>query len=319
MTGTADTVTRIDVAVCTHRRETLSATLRSLDGLSLPRGVALRVIVADNDAEPSAQARFTAWAAESPHKGTYIHAPAHNISVARNACLSAAAADWLAFIDDDEVASPGWITELLERARQTGAAAVLGPVHAVYGSEAPAWMRRGGFHSTHPVMVRGTIRTGYTCNLLLRCDAPALQGLRFDPALGRSGGEDSVFLSALHRAGGDIVYAPRADVSEEVPPERATFGWLVRRRFRFGQSHGHMLAATRPNRLERARQGALASAKSVVCGVYALALLPSPVRFRRAVLRGVLHCGVVASLTGAPDLQPYAVAASREGDELHET
>lgn len=319
MIGTPDTPTRIDVAVCTHRRESLSATLRSLEGLSLPHDVAMRVIVADNDAEPSARARFSAWAAESSHKATYIHAPAHNISTARNACLDAAAADWLAFIDDDEVASPGWITALLERARETGAAAVLGPVHAVYGSEAPAWMRRGGFHSTRPVTVRGTIRTGYTGNLLLRCDAPALQGLRFDPALGRSGGEDTAFLGALHRAGGAIVYAPRADVTEAVPQDRATFEWLARQRFRFGQSHGHMLAATQPNRLDRALQGALASAKILACGVNALLLLPSPVGFRRAVLRGVLHCGVVASLAGMPDLQPYAVAAPRQGDQVHET
>ena len=313
MIGAADTLTRIDVAVCTHRRETLSATLRSLDGLSLPHGMELRIIVADNDAEPTAHARFSAWAAETAHKATYVHAPAHNISIARNACLGAAASDWLAFIDDDEVASPGWITALLERARATGAAAVLGPVHAVYGPDAPAWMRRGGFHSTRPVIVRGTIRTGYTGNLFLRCDAPALQGLRFDPALGRSGGEDTAFLGALHRAGGNIAYAPRAGVSEVVPPERATFGWLARQRFRFGQSHGHSLAATQPNCLHRALQGALASAKGLTCGVYALVLLPSPVGFRRAALRGVLHCGVVASLAGVPDLQHYAVAAPREG------
>jgi hypothetical protein len=35
----------------------------------------------------------------------YVHAPARNISIARNACLDAADAPLIAFIDDDETAT----------------------------------------------------------------------------------------------------------------------------------------------------------------------------------------------------------------------
>ncbi|WP_163535897.1 glycosyltransferase, partial [Klebsiella pneumoniae] len=76
--------------------------------------------------------------------------------------LDASAAGFVAFIDDDETASPGWLVELLAMADATGAAAVLGPVRAHYHADAPDWMRKGDFHSTLPVWVQGEIRTGYT-------------------------------------------------------------------------------------------------------------------------------------------------------------
>ena len=51
---------RVDIAVCTFRRAALAQTLASLAWLSVPETVRLRVIVADNDVEPSARARVDA-------------------------------------------------------------------------------------------------------------------------------------------------------------------------------------------------------------------------------------------------------------------
>ena len=46
-----------------------------------------------------------AVAAELPFELLYVHCPAANISIARNACLDNSSGDFLAFIDDDETAS----------------------------------------------------------------------------------------------------------------------------------------------------------------------------------------------------------------------
>ena len=159
---------KIDVCVCTFRRPQLAETLRSLGAQRVPPGVAVRIVVADNDHVPSARRVVDALRADLPFELTYVHCPAANISVARNACLDAGEGDFLAFIDDDCIASAGWLAALLAAAEESGADAVLGPVRAIYADAAPGWMRRGDFHSTNPVRVRGEVLTGYTCNVLMR-------------------------------------------------------------------------------------------------------------------------------------------------------
>jgi succinoglycan biosynthesis protein ExoM len=294
----------VDIAVCTYRRAELDQTLLSLAVLAVPAGVKVRVIVADNDVTPSAARRVDAMRSAVPFDIAYVHCPASNISIARNACLDHAVGDFLAFVDDDETASEGWLAALLAMAETTDADAVLGPVRAVYPNVAPGWMRRGDFHSTLPVWVRGQIRTGYTCNVLLRRSAPPLAGRRFNLALGRSGGEDTEFFSHMHDAGGRIVFAPDAFVQEPVPAARAALAWLGKRRFRFGQTHGRMLLENAAG-LDRGRALALAGAKSAYCFAVAALTSPFPVPRYRYGLRGIMHAGVVSGLLGVREIEQY--------------
>ena len=303
-TVAAHTTLRVDIAVCTFRRAALAQTLASLAWLSVPDTVRLRVIVADNDVEPSARARVDAARSLLPIDIVYVHCPAGNISIARNACLDQADADFIAFVDDDETVEPQWLDRLLAEADRTGADAVLGPVRALYRPDAPRWMCDGDFHSTRPVWVDGEIRTGYTCNVLMRLAAPSIAGRRFDLALGRSGGEDTAFFDQVHAAGGRIAFAEKAWVHEPVPAARARFSWLAQRRLRMGQTHGHLLAARHAG---AARLGAagLAAAKCGVCFAGATALFFRPVRRNRLLLRGLLHAGAVSGLAGARAIEPY--------------
>ena len=70
---------RVDVGICTFRRPVVEQTLRSLGRLHVPGGVALRIIVADNDSTPSARALVYAMAASLPFEVCYVHCPAANI------------------------------------------------------------------------------------------------------------------------------------------------------------------------------------------------------------------------------------------------
>ncbi|AOF93803.1 glycosyltransferase family 2 protein [Sinorhizobium sp. RAC02] len=295
---------RADIAVCTFRREALDDTLASLARLIVPEGVHLRIIVADNDAEPSARERVDAAQTAMPVELVYVHCPAGNISIARNACLDAADADFLAFVDDDETVEPLWLDRLLAEAETSGADVVLGPVQAVYAPEAPGWMRHGYFHSTHPVWVKGEIRTGYTCNVLMRLAAASIAGRRFDLALGRSGGEDTAFFDQVHAAGGRIAFAKDAWVREPVPASRARFSWLAQRRLRMGQTHGRILAE-RHEGAARWAAAVLATTKCTACFAAALALALLPARRNRFLLRGLLHAGAIAGLFGARTIEPY--------------
>jgi len=295
---------RIDVCVCTFRRPQLADTLRSLAALRLPEGCRMQVIVADNDDIPSARAIARELTAGLGLRLRYIHCPARNISLARNACLEASNADFIAFIDDDETATPDWIAALVEMAEKDKADVVLGPVRAIYGADAPDWMRQGDFHSTFPVFVRGEIRTGYTCNVLLRRSAESLAGRRFSLARGRTGGEDTEFFDAVWRAGGKISFAPEAWLDEPVPASRARFDWLARRRLRVGQTHGRLLAERSPALAVPVQLG-LALAKAGYSFASALPTLPSAVRRNRNVLRGIMHLGVAGGLLGVREAHHY--------------
>lgn len=302
----------IDVGVCTFRRPELADTLRSLDAMDMPEGFDVSIVVADNDDTPTARDLVTALSRELTVPIRYQHAPARNISIARNACLDASTADFVAFIDDDETATPAWLAELVAMAEASDAAAVLGPVRAHYRPDAPDWMRRGDFHSTLPVWVRGEIQTGYTCNVLLRMGSGSLRGRRFSLARGQTGGEDTEFFDQMHKSGGRIAFAPEAWVDEVVPRTRAAFDWLGRRRFRVGQTHGHLLGRNARG-IGLVKQVGLASAKAIYCFASALPVLISPVRRNRSVLRGIMHVGVVSGLVGIREIRLYGQPSPQEG------
>jgi succinoglycan biosynthesis protein ExoM len=294
----------VDVCVCTFRRASLWDTLASL---ALQNGAPpMRVIIADNDDTPSAAADAARAHAELGLDVHYVHAPARNISIARNACLEAATADLIAFIDDDEIAVPGWLAALVSGVTNYGA--VFGPVPARYPPDAPSWAAKGDFHSTRPVILAGgEIRTGYSGNVLLR--RVAIGDLRFDPTLGRVGGEDTVFFAILYNRGVKLGFAPDAVASEEAPTNRLNLPWLLRRSFRTGQT----AARTAQLRGQSAPVIALLSiAKAAYCGAAALLTVWSPVRVRRNLIRGALHVGALAKVFGAEDLTMYGAASPAE-------
>lgn len=305
---------RIDVCICTYRRRELEDTLLSIGALEMPPNAVVRVIVADNDTEPSARDRVYALAARLPFDVIYVHCPASNISIARNACLESSSGDVIAFIDDDSTASPQWLVELIAVMTATGADAVLGPVHAVYAGNAPGWMQQGDFHSTRPVVVDGEIRTGYSGNVMLRRSSPRLLGRRFKLALGRTGGEDTEYFTQLYRAGGQIGFAPQAVVHEPVQENRARFSWLMQRRFRSGQTHGRLLGQARQGTANLSAVG-IAIAKAAYC--FALAAIHTANAQKRNgfVLRGAVHVGVVGGLLGMREIHQYGEEpAERRGN-----
>jgi succinoglycan biosynthesis protein ExoM len=294
----------IDVCICTYRRPQVVQTLRSIAAQQDLDGVRVRVIVADNDATPSAERLTREAAAELGLTLTYIHAPEQNISVARNACLAAAQADWIAFLDDDETADPLWLARLLATAGVGGWDAVLGPVLALYRPEAKPWVRQGDFHSIlRPVRVRGVILTGYTCNVLMRREA--VGPVTFRVEFGRSGGEDLDFFYRFTDRGGRIGFAPDAVVFDPVPAERERFAWLARRWYRSGQSHAMRLLSRMRSPAGRAQAALLASTKAAVYALGMLALLPFGVQRRRNALGMALHAGVVSRLLGVRLLEIY--------------
>ena len=292
----------VDVLLCTFRRPQVADTLASLGMQLLPDGDAMRILVADNDDAPSGRPAVLGAAAHMQREVVYLHAPARNISIARNACLDAAFGDFVAFIDDDETAEPEWLARLLACLERTGADAAFGPSQAIYGPDVPDWMREQDHHSNVPVRRQGAVLTGHSCNALLRWRGTAWQAERFDVGRGRSGGEDTEFFFRLNRLGARFEIAENARVFESVDPGRSTVAWLRRRKFRMGQSY----ASSAVGRAARARLFVTASAKVAYClGMAALRARNRGDRYFW-LLRGTLHAGVCAGCLSLPEARIYA-------------
>ena len=299
-------MTSIDICICTFRRPHLAKTLASIAKIILRPDWQVRVIVADNDDIPSAEKLVASAQSNFPFPIQYVRAPLRNISIARNACLDTATADYVAFVDDDELVTSEWLTALIDQQKISRADVVLGPVQAIYPPNSPKWVTQNDFHSIKPVWVKGRIITGYTSNALFVRAAPALQGQRFDLKFGKSGGEDTVFFNAVHQSGGYIEFTPHAIVTEAVAPERLRFSWLMKRVFRSGQTHGQLLLGAHSlSKPLRYLQIAGAVTKALVCYAAALGSLLVGGRFRYWLLRGTLHVGVVARLHGVAELVQY--------------
>lgn len=296
--GTGRAAFLVDVCICTFRRPSLTEALNSILVQTLPLD-RFRVIVADNDHEPSARERVEA-ALRGRVDFQYLHAPARNIAVARNACLDAATADYVAWIDDDEVADPDWLERLISALGAGQAGAVFGPVQAVYPPDAPSWAAAADLHSTRAVETRKGVDTGYTSNALVR--RAVIGDRRFDPDLGRSGGEDTDFFTGLHAGGARFVAATDAVVREAVTEDRLRLDWLLRRAFRSGQTHARR--HLRPG----ARRGAaalIALTKAGACAGLVIINIGRPPHWRRAMVRGALHLGACARLVGVREGRLY--------------
>jgi len=211
-----------------------------LSSLHIPDGHDVEFRIVDNDANASARAVVERWARTVGSKRPVCYAvePLANISLARNRAIEMGPADFVLFVDDDESIDPRCLEELLGTLRRTRSDIVIGFVGCVHPSGTPAWVRRGGFLD-HPAGAAGTSlqwkATRCGCTLVLG-DWFHEQGFRFNPAYGRSGGEDVDLFYRMMRRGARTTAEPAAIAWEKVPLERTRLRYFWRRAWRTGLS-----------------------------------------------------------------------------------
>lgn len=299
----------VSVCIASIGRPSLLLTIVGARACTLPAGFALEIIVADDSADRAA----TVLVARLENRvGLHVVASAaQNIAVARNACLAQARGEYLVFIDDDEVPDRAWLERLIEQAgrrdnENTGDVdAVQGSVVGIYPNDAPAWAKTlRPFDKT--VGESGErLQVGSTCNLLVRRSTVERLGLRFDPAFGQSGGEDTDFCYRLTAAGGVIVCSPEAVVYENVPLARLNFRHLVRRYGRGGHTYASVVLA-RKSMWRRGLELGKAVVMAAVFSVLATALSRTrPAASMRYSLRVSGNIGKLLFFLGLPAWNLY--------------
>jgi succinoglycan biosynthesis protein ExoM len=291
----------VGLSVISYRRpDLLAALLRSLAVQQLAPGATVTLIVIDNDEAASARAVFDEIRSEFPWPCIYAIESCRNIAAARNRAVAAAldaGADYVAFIDDDERADPGWLAALLRVQRETGAEVVTGPVIPILHHQAPSWAEPELFANMPRMRTGTTVRTAVTSNALVSARMLRTLDPPFDEEFGISGGSDSALFLRATQMGARIVWADDAITEETFGPRRTTIGWVAQRAFRIGNVG--VFIERRILRRWLARRVAKA------CGHVAVGAAMAPLALVRgraalvAALREIcLGCGAMAALAG---------------------
>jgi glycosyltransferase involved in cell wall biosynthesis len=184
--------------------------------------------------------------------------PVHNqgtrgASATRNAGASMAGGSVLAFLDDDVVATPGWLRCLTAPLARPGVAGVGGHVEPTWFGPTPGWMPEE-FLWVLGVSYRGLpkiaapVRNVWAGNMAVaRDDFWAVGGFR--EGFGKLGGdvfrpEDTEFCIRLSTALEDRTwwYEPSARIRHNVPAERTTLRYFLRRCYHEGKGKAEMAA-----------------------------------------------------------------------------
>jgi GT2 family glycosyltransferase len=198
-------------------------------------------VIVENDASDRAGA---AIAAEFLEKGLIfgccVLEPRSGNCMAINCAFTAARdgfpdARYFAMIDDDEVATTGWLAHLVQTADRSGADIVGGPVLPQF--EAPDKAR----FAKHPFFLPPYDKSGAvpmifgTGNCLIRRSVFERPGTSlFDLRFNYLGGGDTDFFSRCRDMGRQFYWDQDALIFETVPVRRTHVSWLAARGIRIG-------------------------------------------------------------------------------------
>lgn len=222
----------VSVCIPTYRRPLLLYRCLTEVAKQASQDLRIETVVVDNDPQQSARSVVEAHQVSRYTPVRYLTEPEPNISGARNRALAYSRGEYVAFIDDDEFPEPGWLRRLLCACIRFRSDGVLGPVLPHFAAVPPTWLVRSG------LCVRESFPTGTslenptmmrTGNVLIARRVFKDASQPFDPRLGRTGGEDILFFADRLRAGYRFVWCNEARVYEEVPLERQTRAYYLRR------------------------------------------------------------------------------------------
>jgi len=221
----------------------LHRALQSLTAQRVPDGYRIELVVVDNSPDGNARGGVDAIARDAAIPLRYVAEPRPGIAVARNRGVRESRGDWVAFLDDDEEADPDWAQSLCAAATRSGADAVFGPVVARPEVDAQgvadASVLLGYFERRRELADGDDLTDWYaylgTNNSMFRKATCLATPQPFEEALDRIGGEDSLLLLWLYRAGRRFAWAQGATVTEWVPPRRLTWSYVRRRKMLSGQ------------------------------------------------------------------------------------
>jgi glycosyltransferase involved in cell wall biosynthesis len=236
------TAPRITLCICTYNRyDRLPSALDSALKQRLDRSL-YRIVVVDNSPDHQAAEAFGA-----PYRDgdflTYLIERTPGLSNARNVGARECGTEFIAFMDDDAIAYPQWLEQILEGFDRFGpqTAAVGGKVSPIWEAPRPSWLGDTMLGLVSVVDWGGEMRIAGPnewlagTNIAFRTQT-ILDAGGFDLNLGRKGGgasllsnEEIMIVNHLREKGLVAVYAPEAHVQHLVERRRLQRSWFRKR------------------------------------------------------------------------------------------
>ncbi len=248
---------------------------RAVRSLFRQAGVAfdeIELVVVDNDAGGGAEPVAARLAVKAPFAMRYVCEPQAGVASARNTGLAAAQGGLIAFLDDDEEASSGWLRSLVQAQTRFDADVVFGPVRG----RAPDPDQRHRQYLEQFFSRLGPSEAqvledyfGCGCSLIRRAALPDADA-PFALSQNHVGGEDDRLFQAMKARGARFAWAPEAWVWEHPDPKRLTLSYTIQRAFAYGQGPvSACLAKSPPDFPGVARWMAVGAGQALVFGAMA--------------------------------------------------
>jgi GT2 family glycosyltransferase len=277
----------VSVVICAHtvdRLPDLRRSVASVVGQSTPPDEVILVIDHNHD--------LLDRVGDLPAKVVANDGP-KGLSGARNTGTSLATTEVVVYLDDDAVARPDWLENLLAPYDDPNVVAVGGRATASWDQDRPSWFPPefdwvvGCSHRGLPTR-RQAVRNVIGCTMSFRRDA-VLHAGGFDTGLGRTADrplgceETELCIRIAQRSpSATILYEPAARVDHRVPAARGTWPYFFRRCAAEGASKAHVARLV-------GRSDGLASERTYVASVLPRAVARSLTRLPRAPIANLGH------------------------------
>ena len=227
---------KVVINVCTCKRpKMLMACIESILKQSISDEWSVELQIVDNDPDSTLYEDLSKFI----QTGTaiiihYAHEKTVGIPYARNTACKLSlehGADWIIFIDDDEMAEPNWLIAYYQATKQYDAEAYSGPVKYDFPDDYAEWLGNKGDLDTKD----GTIKKRASTNNALihsKLVSQSGYGLQFDTRMTFTGGSDTDFFMRFVKMGGKIVHVSQALVAEKVTANRLKISWRLKRQYR---------------------------------------------------------------------------------------
>lgn len=235
---------RATIAICTRNRAaTLARALESFCEQSVPEGIPWELLVIDNGSTDDTIETAAAFVGRLPLR--IVAEPEPGLSAARNRAVSEARGEYLLWIDDDAIPSPGWIAAYLAAFSAWPEAAVFGGrIELSFDGPPPDWLRRvlpvvGGVYGQRdlgrePIALQPSVtELPFGGNYVTR--TAEQRRFPYDTSLGRHpehptrGSEETEVLLSMLESGLAGRWVPTASVTHLQDLARATTSFIAAR------------------------------------------------------------------------------------------
>jgi glycosyltransferase involved in cell wall biosynthesis len=240
----------ITIAICTYNRaEMLDSALSSIEEQIVPNAIQFEILVIDDGSTDATTGVVAHHAARSQIQIRYIRQGNSGIAAARNRGVAESQGDWIAFFDDDQIATKDWLRRLIESAG--GVDVVGGPCRLMLHQNAEAVIdstvrrllgenpylaeeRKASVPLVDPRCREAIPGTG---NALVKKSLFLRVGLFSENTVY---GEDLEFFRRAEAAGALFRIAPNALVYHVIPPSRLSVTYLLPLARRGGRSQAEI-------------------------------------------------------------------------------